>query len=216
MANTPRAAARAMAGRITVVARQAMGRRGVCNMAFSGGAAAPLLFAELVNTEIFWGRVNVFQVDERVAPDGSPDRNATALVEQLAEQVGLPQGRLHLMEVGGGDATEAARRYQATLPAQLDVVHLGLGTDGHTASWAPGAAVLEATDRVVAVAAFNGFERVTLTPVAVNEAEHRLLLVTGADKAAPLARLLAGDQALPASRLGSPATVYADGAAAAQ
>ncbi len=202
VAATPKAAARAFAVRVEVAARRAMGKRGVFNLALSGGSSAGGLFAALVDTEIFWGRVNVYQVDERVAPDGDPARNATALVTELAEQVGLPDHRLHLMDVTAADLGAAARRYAAALPETLDVVHLGLGTDGHTASWPPGdTAVLDSNEAVAVVGPFNGHLRMTLTPAAINAASVRLFYVTGPDKTDVLARLRAGDLSLPASRV---------------
>ncbi|MFN0026187.1 MAG: 6-phosphogluconolactonase [Acidimicrobiales bacterium] len=216
VAATPKAAARSLAVRVEVAARRAMGKRGVFNLALSGGTSASTVMAALVDTEIFWGRVNVYQVDERVAPDGSVDRNATALVAELAEQVGLPEHRLHLMDVTAGDLDAAARRYAAALPETLDVVHLGLGTDGHTASWPPGDNAVLASDALVAMAGpFNGHLRMTLTPAAINAAGLRLFYVTGADKADVLARLRAGDAALPASAVSDDRTaIHTDRAAA--
>ena len=209
------AAARSLAGRITIAARQAMAKRGVCNLALSGGATASVLLAELVNTEIFWGRVNVYQVDERVAPEGDGARNATALVAELAEQVGLPPGRLHLMDVTAPDLHDAARRYEASLPDHLDVVHLGLGLDGHTASWPPGDAVLHSAASVAVVGPFAGHLRLTLTPQVINRSGQRLFLVAGAAKADVLARLRRGEPGLPATAVAEPTLIYADRAAAA-
>lgn len=211
---TAAAAARSLAGRLTIAARRAMGTRGVFNLALSGGSTASVLMKALVDTEIFWGRVNVYQVDERVAPDGDAARNATALIAELVEQVGLPPGRLHLMDVTAADLADAARRYAAALPAHLDVVHLGLGDDGHTASWPPGDAVLDATEDVAVVGPFNGHLRMTLTPQAVNRAAHRVFLVTGEAKVTMLGRLLAGGSGIPAGRVSPIDTiVYADRAA---
>ncbi len=216
VAATPKATARALAVRVEVAARRAMGQRGVFNLALSGGSSASAVMAALVDTEIFWGRVNVYQVDERVAPDGDPSRNATGLVAELAEQVGLPPERLHLMDVTSDDLDSAARRYGASLPAVLDVVHLGLGTDGHAASWPPGDPVVTATEPVAVVGPFNGQLRMTLTPVALNAAALRLFYVVGDSKAPALGRLLAADPAFPASAVHPDRTVlYADRAAAA-
>ena len=212
---TSQSAARALAGRVTVAARRAMGERGVFNLALSGGSTAPELFRALVETEVFWGRVNVFQVDERVAPDGDPDRNATALVADFAEQVGLPPGRLHLMDVTATDLTEAAARYAAALPEQFDVVHLGLGEDGHTASWPPGDRALHSRQDVAVVGPFHGHVRMTLTPRVINRARERLFLVTGEAKEAALASLVSGEPDLPAAAVSMANTlVYADQAAA--
>jgi 6-phosphogluconolactonase len=213
---TAGAAARAMAGRITVLVRQAFATRGACAVAFSGGSSASELFAALVDTEIMWGRVDVYQVDERVAPDGDAARNATGLLHDFAERVGLPPGRLHLMDVTAADLPAAAARYAADLPERFDVVHLGLGDDGHTASWPPGDPVIDAAGAVALSPPFNGHVRMTLTQEVVNAAGHRLFFVIGGAKAAMLRRLLAGDRSIPAGVVSpSPTTVYADEAAAA-
>lgn len=218
VAATPRAAARAFAGWFTVVARRAMGRRGVCTLAMSGGATAGVLFEALIDTEVFWGRVELFQVDERVAPEGDAARNATALVHDFAEQAGIPDSRVHLMDVTAADLDAAAARYAAALPPRFDVVHLGLGADGHTASWPPGDAATVASRAAVAVTApFNGHVRMTLTPTVVNAAEHRAFVVTGAAKSAALAALRAGEPGLPAVNVqAAGTTIYADRAAAGE
>lgn len=215
VAATPRAAARALAVRVEVAARRAMGTRGVFNLALSGGSSASAVMAALVDTEIFWGRVNVYQVDERVAPDDDAVRNATALIAELVEQVGLPPDRLHLMDVTSADLHAAARRYAATLPPAFDVVQLGLGSDGHTASWPPGDAVVAATEPVAVIGPFHGQLRMSLTPVAINAATLRVFYVAGEAKAAMLGRLLAADPTLPASVVTPAGTVvHADRAAA--
>ncbi len=206
-------AAVAMADRLTVVVRQSFATRGRCSIAFSGGSTAATLFAALVDTEIMWGRVDVYQVDERVAADGDPARNATGLIAQFAEQVGLPDSRLHLMDVTG-DLHAGVARYAEALD-QLDVVHLGLGDDGHSASWPPGDPVIDAPGAVALSQPFNGHVRMTLTPAVVNAATYRMFLVTGAAKAPMLARLREGDPTIPAARVGADhTTIYADEAAA--
>ena len=159
-----------------------------------------------------WKRVHVFQVDERVAPDGDAARNSTALRHALLDRVDTNP---HLMGVTASDLVESAQRYAELLHAHepLDVVHLGVGDDGHTASWPPGAPVLD--DEVAIVGPFRGFVRMTITPRIVDRARAVLLLVAGADKAAMLARMLAGDRTVVASRvLGAHTTVVADEAAA--
>lgn len=206
---TPAAAARRLASRVTVLARLAMGQRGSCSIALSGGSTATLLLEALVDTEIAWGRVDVYQVDERVAPDGDANRNATVLLSRFVERVGLPPGRLHLMDVTAPDLQAAARAYAASLPPQLDVVHLGLGEDGHTASWPPGDPVIASSEAVAVVGPFNGHRRMTLTPSVVNGAGERLFLVTGAAKAGVLSALRAGDRSLPASLVTPTGTLLA-------
>jgi 6-phosphogluconolactonase/glucosamine-6-phosphate isomerase/deaminase len=151
----------------------------------------------------------VWQVDERVAPDGHPARNAL----QLA---GLPC-RIELMPVTDADLGAAARRYAAGLPERFDVVHLGLGDDGHTASWPPGDPVVDSTLACDLVGEFNGFRRMTLTPSVLNAARSRLVLTFGRTKAPMMRRWLRGDRSLPVSRLQRTGTwVMLDRAAATE
>jgi 6-phosphogluconolactonase len=160
-------------------------------------------------------RIDIFQVDERVAPDGHPDRNLTHFREALP---GAALARLHPMPVLDPDLESAAARYAAQLPHALDLVHLGLGPDGHTASLVPGDPVLGVRDRRVALTAgeYQGRRRMTLTYPALEAAERLLWLVTGADKRDALARMLAGDPAIPAGRVhGADALVICDHAAGA-
>jgi 6-phosphogluconolactonase len=158
--------------------------------------------------------VTVFQVDERVAPDGDPDRNLTQI------QAALPAAaleRVRPMPVLEADLDAAAARYAAELPARLDLVHLGLGPDGHTASLVPGDAVLDVDDRQVAPTAgeYQGRRRLTLTYPAIDAARRVLWLVTGADKRGALGRLLAADPAIPAGRVRAEGVVVCDRDAAA-
>jgi len=219
VAPTPNAAARALAGRLTVLARQAMGRRGVFNLALSGGPEGSLLFEALVNTEIFWGRVNVFQLDEGVAGDGDRARTATALLEELSDQVGLPPGRLHVMDPTAADRDAAARRYAASLPEHLDVVQFGLAADGRLGGWPAGDVPTgDGLDEEAAVVTIGPADdrRLTLTSAVVNRADHRFVLAVGAERRAALAALLAGEPASWAARQLGPAVAYADRAAAGE
>jgi 6-phosphogluconolactonase/glucosamine-6-phosphate isomerase/deaminase len=160
-----------------------------------------------------WEKVTIFQVDERVAPDGDPDRNLTQL------QRSLPPGGaadVRPMPVTAHDLEAAAAAYAGALPDTFDLVHLGLGPDGHTASLVPGDAVLEVSDRDVAVTgAYQGRTRMTLTYPALNRARRILWLVTGEDKVDALARLRAHDESIPAGRISiENSLVLADAAAA--
>jgi 6-phosphogluconolactonase len=143
------------------------------------------------------GGIAIFQVDERVAPDGDPDRNLTAIRAALPDAA---LERLQPMPVAEPDLDAAAARYEEVLPERLDLVHLGLGPDGHTASLVPDDAVLEVGDRRVAMTAgeYQGRRRMTLTFPALDAARRILWLVTGEDKRDALARLLGGDRSIPA------------------
>lgn len=187
---------------IAEAVRDAVEARGLAAVAFSGGGTPVLLFAQLAHHDLPWERVHVFQVDERVAPDDHPDRNLVDLRANLLAHVAADA---HPMPVTAADLHRAARGYAALLRAVcggvLDLVHLGLGDDGHTASWPPGDPVVDAADDVAVVGPFRGRVRMTLTPVTVNRARRILWEVSGADKASALARLLEGDDALPAARV---------------
>ena len=188
--------------------RNAVRRRGSASIAVSGGSTAPAMLAALREQDVSWSRVTFWQVDERIAPDAHADRNAN----QLAD---LP-ARVRLMPVTVRDLRAGARRYGATLPDRFDVVHLGLGADGHTASWPPGDAVASSPRDVELTREFNGHRRMTLTPGVVNRARSRVVLATGGGKSAVVARWFLGDPALPIVCVRSArTTVILDSAAAA-
>ena len=151
------------------------------------------MFDVLLAEDVPWGELAVWQVDERVAPDGHAARNA----EQLAD---LPC-RVELMPVTDADLVAGAARYAACLPARFDVVHLGLGDDGHTASWPPAHPVVDSDTACEVIGEFNGFERMTLTPRVVNAARARLMLTYGAAKAPMVQRWVSSDPSLPVARL---------------
>lgn len=199
-------AARAIARRLV----NAVAARGTASVAFSGGSTPALMLARMAELDVPWGQVHVFQVDERVAPDGDPARNAG-----LLDALPVRRANRHLMPVTAKDLNAAARRYAAALPERFDVVHLGVGDDGHTASWPPGDPVIDATEPVAMSAPYNGFVRMTLTPPVVNAARHRLVLAPGAAKAQPLSRWLLDDHSLPIQRVRRADTVVVIDAAAA-
>lgn len=214
--------ARRAAALIAEEARAAAAGRGRFLLATSGGATPWHMLRLLAREDVPWSLVHLFQVDEREAPAGHPDRNWTHLASSLLAHVPLASGQAHPMPVEEGDLGAAAARYAAALravagePAVLDLVHLGLGADGHTASLIPGDPVLEVADAdVAATGAYRGHRRLTLTFPALDRARRILWLVTGSDKAAALARLRRGDAAIPAGRVRRDrALVLADVAAA--
>src|SRR5947208_5208254 len=201
------AAATAGARFIADQAREAIAARGRFVMAVSGGHVPWQMFRILASETMPWKDVHVTQVDERLAPLGDQDRNLTHLRESLLSQVPLPSGQFHAMPVEGHDLEAGAASY-ATLfrqiagsPPVLDLVHLGLGPDGHTASLVPGDPVLDVTDRDVAVTGvYQGRNRLTLTYPVINRARLVLWLVTGIEKVPAYKRLQAGDQSIPARR----------------
>jgi 6-phosphogluconolactonase len=215
-------AAREAAGIIAAEARAAVEARGRFVVAVSGGRTPWLMLRLLADQDIPWDGVHVVQVDERVAPAGHPDRNLTHVRETLIGHVPLRPEQLHAMPVEAADLEEAAARYALTLqevagsPPILDLAHLGLGPDGHTASLVPNDRVLDVTDRDVAVTGiYQRRRRMTLTYPMLNRSRRILWLVTGADKVAVLGRLRAGDVSIPAGRVRQDrALVVADRAAA--
>jgi 6-phosphogluconolactonase len=192
--------------------RKAVAANGRFTFAVSGGHTPWAMFAALAEQDVPWADAEIFQVDERVAPDGDPDRNLT----HLRESLGDAPARVHPMPVTDQDLAVAAGAYATVLPHRFDLVHLGLGPDGHTASLVPGDPVLDVTDALVAVTLpYEGHQRMTLTYPALARADQLLWLITGADKRDPLARLLAGDTSIPAGRVtAARSLVLADAAAA--
>lgn len=177
-------------------------------IAVSGGSTAPALFEGMLRHDVPWDRTTVWQVDERVAPDGDAARNAGQLD-------GIPV-RVRLMPVTVSDLRAGARRYASSLPPRFDVVHLGLGDDGHTASWPPHDPVVDSTRHCEVVDEFNGYRRMTLTPWVVNAARSRFVLTMGSSKADMVVRWMLRDPELPIDRVRRSGTwVFLDPDAAA-
>ncbi|MGE0068287.1 MAG: 6-phosphogluconolactonase [Solirubrobacterales bacterium] len=216
VAGDERAAARRAAELIAEAGAAAVAERGVFGFAMSGGRSPWAMLAILGELEQMpWAETELFQVDERVASPGSEDRNLTHMVLGLSME---HQPALRPMPVTQRDLDAAARDYENTLPDPFDLIHLGLGPDGHTASLVPGDPVLEVSDRRVAMTGgeYQGHPRMTLTYPAINGARRILFLVTGAEKREPLAKLMAGDHSIPAGRVeNAEIVVVADEAAAA-
>jgi 6-phosphogluconolactonase len=218
------ATAQAAARIVAALARQAVAERGRFVAAFSGGHTPWLMLRALAGENLPWDKVHIVQVDERVAPAGDPDRNLTHLHESLLDHVPIPASNVHAMPVEALDPGAAAAQYALTLqgpagsPPVLDLVHLGLGPDGHTASLVPGDPVLEIANVDVGVTGvYQGRARMTLTYPILNRARRILWLITGAEKAGMLVRLRDGDQSIPAGRLRRDiASILADRAAAGE
>jgi 6-phosphogluconolactonase len=218
------AVARAAATTIAAEVRAVMAVRDRFTFAVSGGHTPWIMLRALASEDVPWAGVQLFQVDERVAPDGDPDRNLTHLRESLLRHAPLRPDQIHVMPVESPDLEAAAIQYARALreiagsPPVLDLVHLGLGPDGHTASLVPGDAVLEVTDTDVALTGiYQGRRRMTLTYPALNGARRVLWVVTGSEKMAMLRRLRDGDASIPAGRVRrEQALVLADRAAAGQ
>jgi 6-phosphogluconolactonase len=195
------AASRRAAELVAATGQQAVEARGEFNLALSGGKT-PWAMVGLLGEmeEMPWGEAHIFQVDERVAPPGDEARNLTHLVQMLSID---HQAALRPMPVTSRDLELAASEYEVHVPGRFDLVHLGIGPDGHTASLVPGDPVLEVDDRRVAMTwePYEGHRRMTLTFRALSEARRILWLALGEQASEPLAKLLAGDTSIPAGRV---------------
>ncbi len=207
---------------IAAEARAAVAARGRFVLAVSGGHTPWMMLRALAEQEVPWAGVHLLQVDERLVPAGDPDRNFNHLEQSLLAHVSLPPQQVHAMPVDEADPDRAAAGYGDVLreiagsPPVLDLVHLGLGADGHTASLLRGDPALDLTAADVALAGpYEGRRRMTLTYPVLDRARRILWLVTGADKAATLVRLRNGDRTIPAGRVRQDrALLLADEAAA--
>jgi 6-phosphogluconolactonase len=193
---------------IAADARAAISARGRYIIAVSGGRTPWMMLRALAGEQLPWESVHVVQVDERVAPAGDPDRNLAHLRASLLDHAPLRPDHVHAMPVEAADIDRGAKQYAETLrevagsPPVLDLVHLGLGPDGHTASLVPGDPVLDVADVDVAVTGpYQGRRRMTLTFPIINRSRRVLWLVTGAEKAGMLVRLRDGDLSIPASHV---------------
>jgi 6-phosphogluconolactonase len=217
------AVAKRAATMIAEAGRAAAAARGRFVVAVSGGHTPWAMLRALADEDAPWQVLHVVQVDERVAPSGDPDRNLTHLRESLLAHAPLRPEQIHAMPVEETDLSAAADRYAATLrelagePPQLDLVHLGLGPDGHTASLVPGDPALDVINADVTLAGpYQGRRRMTLTYPVIGRARRILWVITGADKSSVLPRLLASDASIPAGRVPQDrAILFADRAAAA-
>jgi 6-phosphogluconolactonase len=195
--------------------------RGRFVFAVSGGKTPWVMLEKLAREELPWQGVHLVQVDERVAPAGHADRNLTHIQESLLARASLPAQQVHALPVEATNLPEACGQCAGLLatiagePPVLDLVHLGLGPDGHTASLVPGDPVLDVTTQDVALTGiYQGRRRMTLTYPIIDRARRILWLANGPEKVAMLARLRAGDQTIPAGRVRQDnALIFADHAA---
>jgi 6-phosphogluconolactonase len=220
LCNDAETLASAAARHIAAALSEAAAERGRATLAVSGGRTPAPMFERLAGERVPWDRLDIFQVDERVAPAGHDERNATGLEAALGAQARARPERFHWMPVTAADPEAAAQRYEhefhavAGVPAVLDVVHLGIGDDGHTASIFPGSNVPEDVD-VAMTGVYQGRRRMTLTLPAINRARAIVWVVAGSGKRAALSAMLGGDPACIAGRVRRDnAVVFVDRAAA--
>lgn len=200
LVGSPEEAAAEAARVVEIAGQNAIRERGRFDFAISGGTTPWKMLELLAGSRLQWSKTSLFQVDERVAPSGSPDRNLTRIVLTLPLDC---QASIRPMPVGSEDLDAACQVYDFSLPDRFDLIHLGLGPDGHTASLVPDDPVLEVTDRRVAMTGheYEGTRRMTLTYPALDAARRILYLVTGEGKDEALSRLIAGDRSIPAGRI---------------
>ncbi len=198
---------------VAELARAAVAERGAFTFAVSGGRTPWAMFAHLATEDLPWDRTAIYQVDERVVPADDPDRNLAHLLASLPLE---RDAEIYPMPVEADDLEAAAADYERSLPETLDLIHLGLGRDGHAASLVPDDPVLEVMDRSVALTdVYQGRRRMTLTYPTLNAARDVLWLVTGEDKIDALRRLRAGDTSIPAGRVAAASQLIVADAAAA-
>ncbi|SDA90274.1 6-phosphogluconolactonase [Algoriphagus alkaliphilus] len=188
--------------------RENVTRKGSFTMAISGGRTPWEMIKELAKEDLHWEKVFLFQVDERIAPDAHPDRNLTQLFKAIEGTKLVLRLNIFPMRVTADNLNEACEEYadhitRLTENGKFDLIHLGLGTDGHTASLVPGDAVLAVQDKTVAITGdtYQGRHRMTLTYPLINQAAKILWVITGAEKAEMLNRLLHQDPSIPAGKI---------------
>jgi 6-phosphogluconolactonase len=200
------AAASRAAGLILESIAQAITARGVAAIAVSGGTTPTAMLGELAASSVDWHRVHVFQVDERLVPDDDERRNVR-LVREAFAYADLPDANLHAVPAGSAAPQASADRYARELravagtPPVLDVVHLGLGEDGHTASLFPGDRAVDDEGDVALSGEHGGMRRITLTLATINRARTRIWLVNGARKREVVGRMLEPGSHLVANRV---------------
>jgi 6-phosphogluconolactonase len=226
---SPAALAEAAADRIVAAARNAIRRRGRCLLALSGGSTprlvCPLLTSPPRIEQVDWSRVEFFWGDERAVPPDHPESNfGLARTELLDHIPGVRPAAIHRMPADAPDHEAAAARYEAELGRafgvrpgtsrrpRFDLIWLGMGPDGHTASLFPGATILTERRRWVlpatapTTAAVAG--RMTFTLPLINAARTVLFVVAGSDKAAALRSVRSGSRDLPAARVRAASTLW--------
>lgn len=192
---------------ITRVAQERIQQSGQFSFAVSGGSTPWIMLRQLAISNLDWGKVALFQTDERIVPAGDPQRNLVQIKQQLLDHSALKQDQIFAMPVEQTDLESAARDYSQELhkrcgnPPILDLIHLGLGEDGHTASLLPGDSALTSHETIAISNEYQGLRRMTMTYSVINAARHRLWIVTGAKKRAMLERLYHGDRSIPAGRV---------------
>ena len=189
---------------ITELAQERARRTGKFLFAVSGGSTPWRVLRQLADTALPWENLELFQVDERIAPAGDAQRNLTQIKKNLLDHSPLTQKQIHAMPVEASNLESATQDYGRRLyefcgnPPKLDLIHLGLGEDGHTASLLPGDPARKSHELIAVTHKYQGLRRMTMTYPVINAALRRLWIVTGANKQSMLERLYHGDDSIPA------------------
>lgn len=184
---------------IAQIIEQAVAHHGRATVALAGGTTPRLVYRRLAQDHrLPWQKIEIFFGDERAVPPGDPQSNYRMARESLLDAVSVPPDHVHRIPAERPDREAVAREYAAQLPDQLDLIILGIGQDGHTASLFPGAPALsEHIRKVVAVEGLKApHQRLTVTPSVITAAVNKIVLASGSDKAKAVAWALVGSGSL--------------------
>lgn len=176
----------------------AVAERGSCSLGLAGGSTPRRIYERLTSAEFIarvpWSRISFFFGDERCVPPDHPDSNFHMAHESLLVKAPVAMHQVHRISGEDHDPDRAARSYERLLPAQLDVLMLGMGADGHTASLFPDSDAVRERSRLVvhAEAPIGVKDRVTITAPVIRAARRKVVLIAGQDKQRSVARALRG------------------------
>ncbi|PSN17814.1 6-phosphogluconolactonase [filamentous cyanobacterium CCP5] len=180
----------------------AIAEQGRCTLALAGGSTPEPLYAALAEQDLPWDKLFIFWGDERYVPVDHPDSNAGMAKRALLDKVPIPVEQIIVAPTGGGDLQVDAEAYERSIRAafgdyegfpQFDLILLGMGDDGHTASLFPHTEALQVCDRLIAVGNKDGQPRLTFTVPLINQAKRVIFLVAGANKQTALAQVFAAE-----------------------
>lgn len=206
---TPEDLARAAAELFVAISSEAVAQRGLATIALSGGSTPKLFYQLLANPnesfreQVPWSRIHFFWADERHVPPDHPESNYRMTNEAMLAHVPITTDNVHRVMSENPNAAEAAEQYEVAMPQRFDLILLGLGTDGHTASIFPGSEVLHETKRLVAAPWVEKLKsyRITMTLALINNAASVVFLVSGAEKAEIVKEVLRGPKRYPAQKV---------------
>ena len=180
---------------------EAIAQRGICTIALSGGSTPKALYEAIASQNLPWDKIHVFWGDERYVPPDHPDSNQKMARQAWLDQVNMPSSNIHPMPTAAGNPAADALQHQTEIQQFFsvsggeipifDIVLLGMGDDGHTASLFPHTEALQESDRLVTVGNKDGQPRLTFTVPLINNARYVVFIVAGINKQAALAEVFA-------------------------